>query len=450
MSFFLRWLETLHPRTRKIGKNILSSGIYRMVSMAASLIIVPLMLDWLGTAQYGIWLTIQAVVGWFMLFDLGLGNGLRNKLAEAMAKNQHELARSYVSTAYATITAIALLLFVGFMVAGWFIDWTAVFNSDHDLGPELRKTMAVVFAFFSVQFVLQLVKMVLMADQRPALAALINTVGTVLSLVLIALATKFMSGSLFVAATILSGINLLVLGIAHVWAFRGRYQHLRPTFKLVRRTEIKELTNIGLQFFILQGAALVVFATDNMIITQMLGPEEVPAYNIAFKYFNLVMVFFTLLTAPYWSAFTEAYHQNDFTWIRQNVRLLLRIWLLTLVVVAVMLAASPYVYTLWVGDRVEVSWLLSAIFALWVSLSSGVAVYSNFLSGVGKIGLSIYHALFVMIINIPLSIWLAGSCGLGSAGVILASVLGMLPRLIIQPIQYRLIITGRAKGIWNK
>ena len=92
-----------------------------------------------------------------------------------------------------------------------------------------------------------------------------------------------------------------------------------------------------MQFFILQGAALVVFATDNMIITQMIGPEEVPAYNIAFKYFNLVMVFFTVLTVPYWSAFTDAFHRQDHQWIKNTVRALMRIWFLSLVVVVVML-----------------------------------------------------------------------------------------------------------------
>lgn len=450
MNVFSRWIETLHPRTRKIGKNVLSSAFYRMVSMGASLVMVPLLLDWLGTSQYGIWLTIQAVVGWFMLFDLGLGNGLRNKLAEALAKNESELARSYVSTAYAIITAIAVFLFVAFLLAQLFIDWTVVFNADDGLRKTLAVTMTIVFAFFSIQFVFQLVKMVYLSDQRPAIAALVNTLGTVLSLGAIAVIMTQFPGDLITVAAIISGANVLVLIGANAFAFRRRYRHLRPSWALVRKDQVRSLTSVGFRFFILQGAALVVFATDNMIITQMMGPEEVPAYNIAFKYFNLVMVFFTLLTVPYWSAFTEAYHKQDKEWIRQTVRSLMRIWALSLVIVALMLLAAPTVYHLWVGDRIEVSFGLSLTFAVWVSLSSGVAVFSNFLSGVDKIGLSVYHAIFVTLVNIPLSIWLAGYWGLGSTGVILASVLGMLPRVIFQPLQYRLIMLGKARGIWNK
>ncbi|MFN2424620.1 MAG: polysaccharide biosynthesis protein, partial [Cryomorphaceae bacterium] len=81
-------------------------------------------------------------------------------------------------------------------------------------------------------------------------------------------------------------------------------------------------------FFILQGASLVVFMTDNVIISQVLGPEEVPAYNVSYRYFNFAAVFFALITTPFWSAFTDAFIKRDMEWIRRMVRRLLRIWLL--------------------------------------------------------------------------------------------------------------------------
>jgi hypothetical protein len=55
-----------------------------------------------------------------------------------------------------------------------------------------------------------------------------------------------------------------------------------------------------------------------------------------------------------------------------------------------------------------------------------------------------------MIINIPLSIWLAKMPILGSAGVILASLLGASLRLLFQPYQTWLIIREKASGIWAR
>lgn len=444
------YADRIHPRTKKIGRNIFSSAIYRVVSMAASFIMVPVLLEWLGAEKYGVWLTIQAVMGWFVLFDLGLGNGLRNKMAEALAKGEHSQVRIYVSTAYAIISLISAGLMLLYALVYYHIDWVWVFNAPQVIADDLRRTMTLVYIFFCLQFVFQLVKMIWMADQRPALSALVNMVATVISLVLIYLAVRFYEPHLEWVAWAVSGSNMVLLLAANWWVFGGKYKKYRPSFSLIRREHIKSLTGIGVQFFILQGAALIVFATDNIIISQVIGPEEVPAYNIAYKYFNLVMVAFTLITVPYWSAFTDAFHQNDKEWIRNTIKLLNKIWVFLVFGILIMLLGAPLVYEIWVGDAVEIPFNLSLSFALFVALSSGVAIYSNFLSGVGKIRLSIYHAVFVSIINIPLSLLLAGPLGLGSTGVILASVIGLIPRVIIQPIQYGRIMNGTAKGLWNR
>jgi O-antigen/teichoic acid export membrane protein len=446
----LDYRDRIHPRTRKIGRNIFSSSIYRVVSMAASFVMVPVLLEWLGAEKYGVWLTVQAVMGWFVLFDLGLGNGLRNKMAEALANGDHDQVRVYVSTAYAIISLISVALMLLYALVYYQIDWVWVFNAPPGVAGDLRRTMTLVYIFFCLQFVFQLVKMIWMADQRPALSALVNMVATVVSLVLIFLAVRYFEPHLEWVAWAVSGSNMALLLAANWLAFAGKYKKYRPSFRLVRREHVKSLTGIGVQFFILQGAALIVFATDNMIISQVIGPGEVPAYNIAYKYFNLVMVVFTLITVPYWSAFTDAFHQNDKEWIANTIKSLNRIWGFLVIGIIIMLLAAPLVYELWVGDQVDIPFNLSLSFALFVALSSGVAIYSNFLSGVGKIRFSIYHAVFVSVINIPLSFLLAGPLGLGSTGVILASVIGLIPRVIIQPIQYRKIMNGTAKGLWNR
>ena len=36
-------------------------------------------------------LTLSSIIGWFAFFDIGFGNGLRNKFAEAIAKGDHQL-----------------------------------------------------------------------------------------------------------------------------------------------------------------------------------------------------------------------------------------------------------------------------------------------------------------------------------------------------------------------
>jgi len=99
-----------HQRSVKAKKNILASFIIRGCNIAISLVLVPLTIHYVNPTQYGIWLTLSSIIGWFGFFDIGFGNGLRNKFAEAIAKGEHELARIYLSTTYA-ILSISLQLY---------------------------------------------------------------------------------------------------------------------------------------------------------------------------------------------------------------------------------------------------------------------------------------------------------------------------------------------------
>src|SRR6187431_1993179 len=83
-----------------LKKNIIGTFLVKSMSIITSLLFLRYSLDFLGKEVYGVWLTMSAFVTWFTFFELGLGNGLRNKLAESIVIGDVELSRSYVSTTY--------------------------------------------------------------------------------------------------------------------------------------------------------------------------------------------------------------------------------------------------------------------------------------------------------------------------------------------------------------
>ena len=84
-------------RSVKAKKNILASFLIKGTSILIGFYMVPLTIGYVDKEQYGVWLTLSSVVGWFSFFDIGLGSGLRNKLALALANDEMEKAKSYVS-----------------------------------------------------------------------------------------------------------------------------------------------------------------------------------------------------------------------------------------------------------------------------------------------------------------------------------------------------------------
>jgi Na+-driven multidrug efflux pump len=191
-------------------------------------------------------------------------------------------------------------------------------------------------------------------------------------------------------------------------------------------------------------------STNNLIITQVVGPDAVTAYSVAYKYFGLISMLFVIITNTYWSAFTEAFVKKDFAWIKRVMQGMIKIWLGIIVLIAIMLAISNPFYHLWVGDKVKVPFMLSFYTALFVVVYIWYSIFIYFINGTGKIKLQLYTAVTVAIFNIPLSIFLANTLGMGASGVILGSCISYLPGAILGPIQYYKLVHEKAYGIWGK
>ena len=83
-------------RTEKAKKNIVILFILHVFNFVSLMAIVPVTLNYLGKTEYGIWLTLASILSWLINLDFGLGNGLRNKLAEALALNDIKLSLIHI------------------------------------------------------------------------------------------------------------------------------------------------------------------------------------------------------------------------------------------------------------------------------------------------------------------------------------------------------------------
>ena len=99
-----------NSRSSMLHKNILFSGVLKAIGLITSLVIVPITINYLNDEVYGVWMTITSVLYWITTFDIGLGNGMRNYLTEALSKGDTALGRSYLSTTLILLSLIALTM----------------------------------------------------------------------------------------------------------------------------------------------------------------------------------------------------------------------------------------------------------------------------------------------------------------------------------------------------
>jgi O-antigen/teichoic acid export membrane protein len=441
-------LKSSHSRTWNIQKNIIFSFLLKGISIGISLLLVPLTLNYLDKERYGLWLTLSSIVSWFSLFDIGLGNGFRNKFAEAIAVKNDDLAKTYVSTTFVLLSIIICCVLAVFFVINPFLDWGKILNTAAETRHTLSLLAIICFSFFALRFIFNLITTVFLADQKSALADLVGVLGSLLSLIIIFLLMHIGERSLLYLGFALSACPVLVLIIACFTAFTGKYKKYRPSLKFVDFKQSKSLMGLGFLFFIPQICGLIIFSTSNVIIAQIFSPEEVTVYNIAFKYFSVVTLFFNIILAPCWSAYTEAFVKQDFIWLKNMIKKLIIIWAVFCLGSVVMVILAKPVYGLWVGKSIDIPHSLTISMAFYVGIFNWNSIFAQFNAGVSKIYIQVWLSLIAGVVFIPSAIIISKKIGL--SGIPLAMILSVILGSFIQPMQSSKLIYGNAKGIWNK
>ena len=426
------------------------SLLYRGGSIFATFLLVPLSIRFLDTENYGVWLTISSFIAWFSFFDVGLGNGLRNKFAEAKAKGDLELAKGFVSTAYYSLGLICLGLFCVTVLGSFFIDWTTIFNASPSLKGQLQILMPIVFGCLSLQLIAKLIATIYTADQKPSVEGKISLITSASSLILIWILTQTATNSLLLFGSLFSLLPVLILLLFNFYAFSNRYKMYKPNILLWKKIYFNEIFGLGATFFIIQFAVIILFSTDNFIIAQLFNPQEVVPYNIAQKYFSISLMVFNMLLTPYWSGFTDAYTKSDFLWIKSSMKNLSKFSFGSMLLTFLMVLLAPIFYKFWIGDLVAIPFNLTLSMAVFFMICIFYSPYNAFINGLGKVRIQMYTLVGAAILNIPLSIILVKYTPLGVEGVIIATIICIIPHAIICPLQYSKLMRNRALGIWNK
>ena len=437
-----------NTRNKMLTTNILYSSILKIISLSTSLLIVPITINYLNKEVYGIWMTITSILFWINTFDIGLGNGMRNYLTEAISQKDYSLGKRYIRTTLSLLTLIALVIGGVVLVPLLTIDFNKFFNTEAISNFDLRNTMIVAISFTLCNFVLKNIGFIYVAMQKYAINDFLSVLGNVVSLGIIFLLTKFTTGHLIYVVLAYTATQCIIFCLAAIPLFKN-HPELRPAFKFFDKSLNQKIVGKGLGFFVIQiSSCLVIFGAANMFITQFCGPAAVTTYNIAYKFFNLLVIAYTIILSPMWNAYTDAYVKGDMKWIEQTFNRALKLWGLSVVGGLVMLAGCQIFYHLWVGEKVIVPFTVSLSTLIYVSFFNLNNCVTYLINGLNKIRVQIITSLVFTALYIGIVLLLGKE--LGIEGVVLSMAGSYACMSLIHLYQCRLLIKEKAKGIWNK
>lgn len=435
LSFF----TTGNERSLKAKKNIFYMLFIKGGSILIGLLLVPITINYVDSERYGIWMALSSMVAWISFFDIGLSNGLKNKLTEALANSDYELAKKYISTTYALLSMIFIPLMVILLIVAPFINWESLLNLSSSNMEGLLASICIIITYFCINFILNTINTVILADQRPADASLRSFIQQILSLAIIYILTLTTKGSLVNLCLALCFSPLFVVLLFNITLFRGRYRIIAPSLKSVDMKVAPSLLKLGVQFFIIQIASIIQYQMINFLILRYFGATEVTAYNVAYKYFSVLTMVWGILTTPLWVSYADAFTKKEFDWIKNTQKKYLKVFILFALGGIVMLLASPIVYNLWIGDKISISFTLSTWIIAYNLVMMFGGIFVNLINGSGKLKVQTIASCISPIVFIS-SCYMLMHFGLGIESILISSIIANFNGLILAPIQSHFIL----------
>lgn len=435
-------------RTANVVRNTLASAVMKVSTLLCSLLIVPITINYLNAENYGIWMAMSSILYWFAFFDVGLGNGMRNYLAQALSNNEHDKARSYFSTAMFLLSAIAIILGIVTLPLIYFLDLNNLFNAHNVEGTVLATTLSVAVIFSLIQFVVKNIGMVYIAMQKYAVNDFIVFLGSISSVLLVFIFTKTTTPHLLYVVVSFTVMPVLMFALASIPLLK-RYPWLKPDIRCIDMVTAGRIVSKGIGFFVIQiTSCLFIFGSANIFISHFCGPEQVTVYNVAYKLFNVLVIVNTILISPLWNAYTDAAAKGDYAWIRKSFMRSLGIWLLLFVGGGIMLLVSPYFFEWWVGDKVCIPFAVSAAVFAYVSMFNLANCAAHLLNGLNIICVHIITSVVMTVVYLSVVYFDANEIGV--VGIALAMAVTYLVMALVYLFQCHLVISRKAKGIWLK
>lgn len=392
-----------NENNKQISINILMTFLIKGLSMIISFLSLPIYIRFFNDdSVLGLWYTILSVLIWFLTFDLGLGNGLRNKLVVSFSKNDMKDAKELVSSTYVSVSKIALIFVAIFIPTIFIINWNQVFKVEESLVSlnALKITLTIVFITIVSQFILRIINFILYAYQKSAVnnfLALITSVFQVI--IVIFIPSKTNDINLVNLSIIYLASIVLPLLIATIIFFLKSGKEIKPKLKYNNNKKSKEIVSLGSKIFINQLFYLLLTGFNAYLITYYLSSSTVVEYQMYYKIFMLTGTIFTLVLVPFWSATTKAMVEKRYNWIRKALKYMLIFSLIFLLLQALIVVFNQFIFNVWLREEAPiVNYIYSIIFALFGASFFFQNVVSTFAMGMNKTKLQavIYIISFIV------------------------------------------------------
>lgn len=426
-----------------LAKNVLGSFFIKGIGMMLSIVAMPLYMDYFSSSKsLGLWFTILSVLSWILALDMGIGNGLRNHLTKAMALQEKERCRQLISSAYAMLGSITLLVILALVIALPLLNFNSFFNISGNVisSSALRNCILITLVGIVLSFFLRIANSLLYALQLAAinnLNSLITNILMVAFLFIVPPSTNDEVNLEIIAIAYALIINLPLIITTILIFSRSQLKDSKPSFRYISWEASKQVLSLGLTFLFLQVLYMIITVTNEWLITYFFDVSYCVDYQIYYRIFSLFGTLFGLALSPMWSAITKALAENRYGWIIKLQRIL---YIMAFTLIALQIAILPVlqvVINIWLREKaIIINYSVASCFILYSVVSIWISVQSTIVAGLGTLKVQLYGYTFAVLFK-TISIAILAQYTDNWVVVVLMTAFSLLPYSIVQPIVLR-------------
>ncbi len=400
-----------NEKNKEIFSNSFFSMLIKGLGFIISFVSMPLYISYFDNQTIlGIWFTIISMLTWIFTFDLGLGNGLRNMLVSTFVNKDYKKAKIYISSAYAIIIILVLIIGVIGVTLIQTIDWNNILNIQKEIvsNNTFKLCINILFVGILVSFILKILNSILYAMQKSAVNNALSFCTSVIPVIYLWLANPSTIENNLIKLSIVNVLaNCLPLLIATIYVFSKPLKNCIPQIKYVSKKIGMSIVKFGSLFFVVQITFMLITSTNEIIITNLFEPEQVVEYQIYYKIFTAIGSIFSLLLSPIWSAVTKAIAQKDYQWVVKLNKILYKLSILASGCEFLMIPFLQFFINIWLKESaIQVNYVYAIVFALFGSVFILNIVSTTIANGVGKLKTQLYCYSIGVILKLPIVLFL--------------------------------------------
>ena len=402
---------------RAIVRGFGLSYVEMAVLLFFSFYLTPFILKSIGPSAYGLWAALGSIIGYFGLFDLGMGASTVKFTAEYCAHNRGGDLNKLLNTSIVIYLILGLIITVISLIIAPLIPHIFHLQSD------LSKAGIISFFIMSLSVIQSLITNIfqnfIFGHQRVDVMKTFSIVQIISNAMVTILFLHLGFGLIgVVCASLCTGFLILILDL--IFIYRNNYG-FSFSIKFFDLKTLQRIMPYSIRCFILSLTAQIIYRTSNIIIALILGIAMVPPYAILSRLTTIAANFCLKIQDGLFPSFSRLGAMNDYSSLRSLVIKNLNVTLGITVPISIFLFFFGRSFiVLWVGEK-NFAGIGVLIILVAMNFLHSLSPMYTILQALEKNKEVMYSSIIDAALNLFLSIILIQK--LGFLGVALATII---------------------------